>query len=960
MLFMKQLIFWCIVLVSVTLTGQDSTWQAKDKALYLAADSLPTCDKAVAYIAPKIARRRATGPITPQLVENYRKTAFWLSTSNYGNIPKPYAALLYLDTVFALQQQINTVPLKNQALAEYLMGDILNSLEITGPSQYWHDRALATLQKAIARGDSLSAGGNPIRIQRFLSIAGDLAARNQDFRRSELLTSSSSQYFERYRSLMNPETASYRLLVNLMVQGLNLQKQERFVAARKIYDRALNSPLLAEDEIKYAGNRLILRGNYANSFVEEGNYATGESLVRELLEELLPKSVNNAELRDRSVVTYGYLLNALQGQGKYAEMPAIYDEAVALRYQIDATDKGRNIGLINTFMAEAASKQGDFAAANAFFDKARFNFVGDATPLGPARLPRIQGNLIYGQEEMLYYLQAYREAWVRAADAGDDQALDHALATARTIDSLLQRGIDQLSLTASIGGFLKLENRHYERAIGLALRLHREREDQTYLAEAFRFASVQKANLLRRYLGVQELAQSYDVPQAVIGEKVRLETDVLILEKALAEASAAKRPALRQQLLSKQQELSEIRRTLEEDYQDFSRAMRGASLADPIAAAASLAPDRMVIEYFLGQDSIYQFALSADNGLTYAVTPKPDNLPALTSQAITDTAQAARLYQLLVAPSLPASTTISRLQFIPDGELWNVNFQSLSHNGRLLIQHQAVSYAYSSGLLFDDNRETNQSSTYLGLGISYDDMLRRIQQSENRSGIDSRLRNMGSLAYARQEVEEVAAILNATLVPEQQATKAYFFDQAPSAGIIHLAMHGILEDNPMESALVFQSSEDSHYDLLRMRELLGKRFPAQLTILSACHSGYGPLEVAEGHQSIGRAFMAAGSKAVITSKWAAPDKATAVIIQKMTEAISAGLPSDLALQQGIAHYLEESSVAERDPRNWAHLNLTGSVQPLYPESSWKWLWAIPALLVFAGLFRRFRRSSAQA
>ncbi|MEM6770392.1 MAG: CHAT domain-containing protein, partial [Bacteroidota bacterium] len=494
-----------------------------------------------------------------------------------------------------------------------------------------------------------------------------------------------------------------------------------------------------------------------------------------------------------------------------------------------------------------------------------------------------------------------------------------------------------LSLTASVGGFLKLENRHYQRAIDLALRLYRERDDKEYLAEAFRFASVQKANLLRRYLGVQELAQSFGVPQEVVGEKVRLETDVLVLEKALAEASADERPSLRQELLGKQQELSEVRRKLESDHPTFSRALRGAALADPFAAAAGLTPDRMVIEYFLGQDSIYQFALSKEAGLTYAVVPRPENLKDLTQRALSDTATAATTcYQRLVAPLLEQEPGISRLQFIPDGMLWNVNFQSLRNNSQYLIQQQAVSYAYSSGMLFATDGAANNKANYLGFGISYDEVIDRINSAKNRSGTDNRLRNMGSLPYARQDVEEVAALLGTNPVLEDQATKANFLTQAPDGGILHLAMHGILEENPMESSLVFRGEQPGTYELLRMRELLGRQFPASLTVLSACHSGNGPLEATEGRQSIGRAFAAAGSKATITSAWAAPDRATYAIMKQVFQYIDEELPTDQALQRATISYLEESSAAERDPINWAHLNLTGSVMPVKAGSSWQW------------------------
>lgn len=938
---MRYLFVIPLILFNILLIGQDSTWIKADIIAFQEADGQPSFRAATDYMEDYLGPRRLNGPITQELTRNYRKTAFWLMLD--GNYPKAYA---YIDTTLQLQKITPNLPLINRARAEYTCGEILNEQGILGASQYWHERALITIKEVIAQGDKSPDRQN--RVQYYTNQLAFLAAQNQNFAKADILNISFNTLYQSHGDKLDETDAALNALGNIMARGFNLQKQELFVEARQVYEEAFNDRFFNKKQCYQ--DLLITRGNHANTYNEVGDYQAAEPLVRDLLQEMLSLASNNPQFWDRTIITYGYLLNALQGQGKYAEMLPIYNDAIALRYKIDSTEKGRNLGLINTFMAEAANKQGDYPTAAEYFAKARYNFVGDATPLGAAKLPRIKGNLIYGQEEFLYFLQAYREAFVREADGGNDQALDHALATARSIDSLLQRGVAQLSLTASVGGFLRLENRHYQRGIDLALRLYRERGEQQFLTEAFSFASVQKANLLRRYLGAQELALSYGVPQAIIGEKVRLETNVLVLEQALTDASEERKNELRQQLLKEQQALAEIQRELNQDYPTFSQAMRGASLADPLDAARDLEENQQIIEYFLGPDSIYLFSLSASDGLGYAVVPRPENLENLITNAFLETDANEQLYQLLIAPITLPNERITRLQFIPDGVLWNVPFAALKTKGEYLIQRQAVSYAYSSAVLFAANDTDYGNAGYLGYGISYDDLIKRINSSGNRSGTDNQLRNMGSLPYARREVEEVALIFDVPPILDSQVTKAHFFRSAPSAGILHLAMHGILEENPMESALVFEAEETAAYDLLKMHELLGKQFPTRLTILSACHSGNGPLEVAEGRQSIGRAFAAAGSKATITSKWAAPDRATYTILKSTIMQVNSGAPTDVALQRGILHYLEESSTTEGHPTNWAHLSLTGSVSPVYPQSFWKWyLLAFCSLTTIAGL-----------
>lgn len=922
-----------IMILNISLAGQDSTWINLDLAMCASANAEEMELTAAEYLASRLGARRSSGPVTNQLIENYRKTALWYDTAG-----KYELAYRYIDTTIQLHALSTSLSLTSEAKAEHLYGQILYHLTVNGPSQYWYDRGLETLKKSIQKGDSI--GTNRRRIQYFITWSAQLAAQNLDFARSDLVN---AEFLEANRkgidSVHEWNTLLYRLQ-HCMAKGLNLQKQERFPEARAVYRQCLSDEYTSIAWKPMQVNLLILRGNYANTYIEAGDYAEGKTLADEILSDFLPFAEQSPEYRDRIVVTYGYLLNALQGLERYEGITPALREAIKMQYRTDSTGKGRNLGLVYTFAAKAAAKQANFSRADSLFALARSAFVGDATPIGSAQLPRIAGNQIYGCEEFLYFLSEYRDAWLLKDAAGEENGLHNALATSRTIDSLVYRGASQLSLLSSVGRFLGLENRHFAKGIDIGLQLYRRTGDVRYLKEAFGFVSRQKSNLLRRYLNGQQLAESFDVPQEIIGEKIALETAVLITEQALYDADKSQKAALRNQLLSQQQQLQELRRSIESDYPAFSRALRGSAAIDPVTAASELESNRLVVEYFLSADSLYLFTLSAKDGVRYRILPRPGDLDALINGFFTDPDAPARLYDLLVAPALAGLNGITRVQFIPDGSLWKVPFAALRRDGEFLIRSVAVSYAYSSPLLFNPSSGPAPGTGYLGNGISYYDVIKSISAAGNRSATDNHLRDMGALPYARREVEEMAGLFGGISRLDTDATKERFLREAPEAGIIHLAMHGIIEKNPMESALVFRGEDAEKYDLLRMKDLLGQHISSYLTVLSACHSGNGPVETAEGMQTIGLAFTAAGSRATITSNWAARDASTSAIIEGTFTSLKDREYADVALQRATITYLDNGTAADRQPMNWAHLSLTGSTAPLFSRGLPWYFWLV--------------------
>ena len=355
----------------------------------------------------------------------------------------------------------------------------------------------------------------------------------------------------------------------------------------------------------------------------------------------------------------------------------------------------------------------------------------------PGGLPILDGATFYGQEDMLEMLTAKRDAFVRAYEqSARPEGLELALATCHSIDTLLRLNRSQLSLTSSLGQFIESEADQYALSVDLALRLYRTTKDDRYLNEAYQFASGQKSNLLRRYLTSPGLASSLGVPEATVAEKTDLELRVLTTERALQNAALADQPVLRDSLLRLNAAVDKLKRQIANEYPAFTRALRGFPAIDPSAAAATLEDDQLMVEYFLSADSVYLFTLSKAEGLEVKVVERPDELTALIGSVVEQDVGSTQLYDLLIAPVTAGRPEITRLQLIPDGELWKLPFAALKNGDRFLIEDYAVSFAYAAPLLFDSDlaaRAAAQADDYLGYGISYQDILEDISTSGNRS-----------------------------------------------------------------------------------------------------------------------------------------------------------------------------------------------------------------------------------
>lgn len=133
----------------------------------------------------------------------------------------------------------------------------------------------------------------------------------------------------------------------------------------------------------------------------------------------------------------------------------------------------------------------------------------------------------------------------------------------------------------------------------------------------------------------------------------------------------------------------------------------------------------------------------------------------------------------------------------------------------------------------------------------------------------------------------------------------------------------------MFSKIAFTSDNTSIDEgYLHTYELYNLRLNSELTILSACDTGYGKLVKGEGVMSIARGFLYAGSRSIMMSLWQVSDFATCKVVNYFYEGLSKGMEKDEALRKAKIKYIRSSDNIKSNPAYWAPFVLIGDAHRL--------------------------------
>ncbi len=519
----------------------------------------------------------------------------------------------------------------------------------------------------------------------------------------------------------------------------------------------------------------------------------------------------------------------------------------------------------------------------------------------------------------------------------------------------------------------------YQEAIATALALYKKTEDKTYVSNAFYFSEKNKARLLEEQLRKTKAQHFAEIPQ----EQLTLIEDtkaMLAIYKSKLQKNKTKDTSedsiisstYSSLIFSSTQKNDSLMKLLEEQYPKYHQLKYDNTIISIAEIQQQLNTNTTLIEYFVSDTIMYAFTISKNDFAVQEI--EVNNLDkkilqlqnAIISKEVVPYSKLAHeLYQKLIHP-INISSSQDQIIIIPDGALWHLNFDLLltertnTKNPKdlpYLLKQKVISYANSANLLFNHQNSTSDTVKEC-LAFSFSDITNTSIEKATSLAV---LRNTDDdLPGTRKEIKAISDIIDGTYFYGENAIETNFKKNAGQYAILHLALHGELDnENPENSKLYFTQVKDSTQDnYLYNHELYALDIPAELAVLSACKTGTGSISKGEGVMSLGRAFQYAGTKSLVLTNWDVSDETTPELMKNFYTNLKSGMTKAKALQQAKLQYLNTADVYRSDPFYWGGFYLIGDVSTINFENNNTYIYVILfgiALLITGLIYRRKRR-----
>jgi CHAT domain-containing protein len=328
--------------------------------------------------------------------------------------------------------------------------------------------------------------------------------------------------------------------------------------------------------------------------------------------------------------------------------------------------------------------------------------------------------------------------------------------------------------------------------------------------------------------------------------------------------------------------------------------------------------DTVLLEYSLGEEASYLWAVGANSYHSYRLPPRDrieaaalrlrNLLTAYETPADSTTRErrlriresesrywieAAALSEILLGP-VASQIAGKRLLIVPDGALNSLPFAALPAPKRpagaspipLVVEHELVLLPSASILAVLRSQAAGRTKASKWIAVLADPVL-DAQDPRLPKALPARPDSAGGIVYRRLPSTRIEAEAITKLAPPGGAMTALGFEanrRLASDGslgeyrVVHFATHVTAHyEQPELSGVVlskFDKGGQAQEGLLRLHDIYNLRLPADLVVLSACESYLGKQVRGEGLLGIVRGFMYAGANRVMASMWKVDDFAT--------------------------------------------------------------------------------------
>ncbi|MEO1052844.1 MAG: CHAT domain-containing tetratricopeptide repeat protein [Bacteroidota bacterium] len=533
----------------------------------------------------------------------------------------------------------------------------------------------------------------------------------------------------------------------------------------------------------------------------------------------------------------------------------------------------------------------------------------------------------------------------------------------------------------------------YKLAVTTCLSAFKANGESSYRELAFYFSEKNRAAILAEASSQLSARNFAQIPHDILALEKKLRADIsnvrsqlLKLETQYDSAQQKRYDHLRDRLFESNRQKDSLNLIIANEYPAYNYLKNNNDIKGVSEIQMTLEPHTAVIEYFVGDDALYVFVITNDHyeiytsdqssTLTEEIHQFRSMLRSYNSTGADPTTYAQQAYGIFdkyLKRSLNnLDQQITRLIIITDADFGLIPFEALVTDQYgdertfadlpYLIKQYKISYANSATLLLSSIRQERKINAdlegVLALAPSFkaSDAYLALTRDTVRSAVIP-------LNWTEQEISSISNYFDTNSLVREKADETTFRQLVDQYNIIHLATHGLINDEePMLSKLLFSvNEEDSVNDgYMHTQELFGMEIPAEMVVLSACNTGYGKVIEGEGILSLARGFFYSGSKSVVMSLWPVNDKSTAAIMDGFYKYLAAGHTKDEALRLAKLDYLSIADETKSHPYFWAQFVANGDTRPVVSNhSNWiYWLVISTLLLVILVAFKKRISKSA--
>ncbi|MEM9539068.1 MAG: tetratricopeptide repeat protein [Cyanobacteria bacterium P01_E01_bin.42] len=685
---------------------------------------------------------------------------------------------------------------------------------------------------------------------------------------------------------------------------------------------------------------------------------------------LLFQAVGDPAGKARTLNNIGFIYSSLGEKEKALDY---YQRALpfSLKYPAREAPILKNIGFIYSSLGEKEKALDYYQRALSLFQA-----VGD--PAGEARTRNHMGRVYSALGEKEKALDYYQHALPLLQAVGDREGeaqilrniaflqrsqgnLETALTEIEKSIAILENLRTKAPTTELRQTYFASVHNYYQFYLDLLMELHRQNPDRGYDARAFQASESSRARTLTEILTEAQFDLKADLPPTLLAEEKRLnqalstaeQQRVELLQKSYSNDELAAITNAIEQIL---QDLQDLEARIRRENPAYANLKYPKPLTLQQIQTQILDADTLLLEYALGEERSYLFAVSKDSFTAYEL-PSRQEIETATERYITalqaedrnPLAEGTELVKMLLDP-VADKLKNQRLAIVADGKLNRLPFGALPWGASgagasiapLLANHEIINLSSASSLEAQRSQWAKRTPAPKAIAVLADPVFSprdpRLSgdtppTTEENPLLGLLQRGCNSFDRLPNTQREAENILK--LVPDDQEFLALGFaanrSQALNANlsqyqILHLATHGCIQDDPLRSGLVLSLYDEkgkSQDGLLRLQDIYNLDLNAELVVLSACQTGIGEEVNGEGVVGLTRGFMYAGAKRVVVSLWNVNDAATAnLMTDYYQQMLGSGLNPISALREAQLKMWREGEL----PYKWAAFTVQGDWQ----------------------------------